>query len=104
MTMRKLALLLLLPLAACVSPPERSAHLAMAESDCANRGAGNRASLQCVNDYLRAHYGWQEQAVQASDGSLCAVNCAEADYPRHYRAGRMDGQTFANVFTGAVPP
>jgi hypothetical protein len=69
--MKKLALLLLaLPLTACVSPPERSSHLAMAENNCANSPAPDQAYLRCVNVYLGSHYGWQEHAVQEPDGSL----------------------------------
>lgn len=97
--MKKTALLLLaLPLAGCISPAERSAHLAMAKADCTNTSGD---TLQCVNEYLGVHYGWREQALEAPDGSLCVVNCDEAVYRHHhYQTGGFDSTTFSNVFGG----
>jgi hypothetical protein len=58
--MKKLALLLvILPLAACQTVPLRQQQLAEAAEARDACTTAKQTNLDCVNSYLRTHYGWQ---------------------------------------------
>lgn len=59
--MKKLALLILviIPLAGCQTVPPHPQELAQAREASDACTAANQTNLECVNTYLKAHYGWQ---------------------------------------------